>query len=175
MKVLKRELFDSVVEINIEATKAWYSKGNHWDCECGYCRNFLEVARKKQLPQLILKLLDNFGILPEQANYVCQIYDDDKGHYYQVSYRLAGLILDEKEPVCIVLPVLTLLNIYHALVNEVIETPTIIIVKMIITLILINLFLFFVDISITSFSSLFFIPLLYPFLSNKFDTLQILL
>ena len=98
MKVLKRELFDSVVEINIEATKAWYSKGNHWDCECGYCRNFLEVARKKQLPQLILKLLDNFGILPEQANYVCQVYDDDKGHYYQVSYRLAGVILDEKEP-----------------------------------------------------------------------------
>ena len=98
IKVLKRELFDAAVEINIEATKAWYSKGPHWDCDCGYCRNFLEVARKKQLPQLILKLLDEFGILPEQANYVCQIYDDNKGHYYQVSYRLAGFILDEKEP-----------------------------------------------------------------------------
>ena len=96
MKALKIELFDSVVEIDIEATKSWYSKENQWDCECGHCRNFLEVARKKQLPQQILELLDGFEILPEQANYVCLLYDDDNGHYYQVSYRLAGFILDEK-------------------------------------------------------------------------------
>lgn len=98
MKSLKRELFDSVVEIDIEATKSWYSKGEHWDCECGHCRNFLEVARKKQLPQLILELLDEFEILPEQANYVCLLYNDNNGYYYQVSYRLAGFILEESEP-----------------------------------------------------------------------------
>ena len=35
-------LFDSQVEIDLEATKEWYSRGKEWGCECAHCRNFLE-------------------------------------------------------------------------------------------------------------------------------------
>ena len=41
-------LFDSQVEIDLEATKEWYSRGKEWGCECAHCRNFLELARNKQ-------------------------------------------------------------------------------------------------------------------------------
>ena len=62
METYKGELIDSIVEINIESTKSWYSKGNLWGCECRQCRNFLELASKKQLPQQILEILDGFGM-----------------------------------------------------------------------------------------------------------------
>ena len=54
-------LFDSQVEIDLEATKEWYSRGKEWGCECAHCRNFLELARNKQFPQQITDLLDSFG------------------------------------------------------------------------------------------------------------------
>ena len=88
-------LFDSQVEIDLEATKEWYSRGNEWGCECAHCRNFLELARNKQFPEQITDLLESFGIRPEQATYVCQLYDDVKGHYYQFSYRIAGNLVKE--------------------------------------------------------------------------------
>ena len=88
-------LFDSQVEIDLEATKEWYSRGKEWGCECAHCRNFLELARNKQFPQQITDLLESFGIHPEQSTYVCQLYDDDKGHYYQFSYRIAGNLVKE--------------------------------------------------------------------------------
>ena len=97
METYKGELIDSIVEINIEYTKSWYSKGSLWGCECRQCRNFLELASKKQLPQQILEILDGFGILPEQATYVCHLYDNDKGHLYQFSYRLAGFMLSDEK------------------------------------------------------------------------------
>lgn len=88
-------LFDSQVEIDLEATKEWYSRGKEWGCECAHCRNFLELAWSKQFPQQITDLLESFGIRPEQATYVCQLYDDVKGHYYQFSYRIAGNLVKE--------------------------------------------------------------------------------
>ena len=93
--MIKQELLGSMVEIDLEATKEWYSRGKEWGCACGHCRNFLELARSKQLPQQIIELLEGFGIRPEQATYVCQLYDDDKGHYYQFSYRIAGNLVKE--------------------------------------------------------------------------------
>lgn len=96
MDTYKGELFGSVVEIDMEATKSWYSKGNQWDCECVHCRNFLELARNKKLPIQILEQLNSLGIQPEQATYVCELYASEKGHLYQFSYRIAGNIIDEK-------------------------------------------------------------------------------
>lgn len=93
--MIKQELFGSMVEIDLEATKEWYNRGNEWGCECAHCRNFLELARNKKIPQQIIELLESFGIRPEQATYVCQLYDDDKGHYYQFSYRIAGNLVKE--------------------------------------------------------------------------------
>ena len=93
--MIKQELLGSMVEIDLEATKEWYSRGKEWGCACGHCRNFLELARSKQLPQQIIELLEGFGIRPEQATYVCQLYDDDKGHYYQFSYRIDAAFFAE--------------------------------------------------------------------------------
>lgn len=95
--MFQKELLGSVVEIDPETTKEWYRRGKEWGCECAHCRNFLELARDKQLPEQVIELLDDFGIRPEQATYVCQLYDDDRGHLYQFSYRLAGdMLSDEK-------------------------------------------------------------------------------
>lgn len=55
--MIKQELFGSMVEIDLEATKEWYNRGNEWGCECAHCRNFLELARNKQIPQQIIELL----------------------------------------------------------------------------------------------------------------------
>jgi len=93
----KVSILGSMVEIDMEATKEWYSRGNEWGCECALCRNFIELARNKQFPQQIIELLDSFGIRPEQATYVCRYYDDDKGHRYQFSYRIAGNLIKEAD------------------------------------------------------------------------------
>ncbi len=50
------------VEIDEEATRGWYEKAGEWDCTCGRCRNFVLLARERQLPGEILDLLDKLGI-----------------------------------------------------------------------------------------------------------------
>jgi len=95
--MVQKEVVGFFVEINLEATKEWYSRGNEWGCECAHCHNFLELARNKQFPQEIIELLAGFGIRPEQATYVGQLYDNDKGHLYQFSYRLTGRMLSDEK------------------------------------------------------------------------------
>lgn len=84
------------------ATRAWYEKAGEWGCECGHCRNFLELARQKQLPSAVLDLLGQLEIPPEKATYVCELYPTEQGNLYQFNYRIAGCILNEnpqQEPV----------------------------------------------------------------------------
>ena len=50
------------VEIDEEATRGWYEKTGEWDCTCGRCRNFVLLARERQLPGEMLDLLDKLGI-----------------------------------------------------------------------------------------------------------------
>ena len=45
----------------------------------------------------MLEILDDLGIPPEKATYVCEIYHDGGGLHYQVSYRIAGRILKGDE------------------------------------------------------------------------------
>ena len=85
------------VEVDEQATKNWYDASNGWGCECGDCRNFLVLAQARQLPGEILTVLDRLGIPPEKATYVCEMYPDGDRHCYQVSYRLAGRILEETD------------------------------------------------------------------------------
>lgn len=94
--MIRRELLGSTVEIDLEATREWYGRGNEWACDCAHCRNFLALARGGQLPKQVTELLKGFGIRPEQATYVCQLYEDDKGHHYQFSYRIAGKLIEEQ-------------------------------------------------------------------------------
>jgi len=90
----KFEFFGFCTEVDLSATDSWYAGYDGWGCDCGDCRNFLELARSKQLPLEILSALDRLGIPPEKATYVCEMYPNGDGHCYQVSYRLAGRILE---------------------------------------------------------------------------------
>ena len=89
-------LFSYQVEVDKKATKEWYSKFKGWRCDCEHCRYFLLLAKKKQLPTLILDTLKEFEILPEKPTYVCEITSDEGKILYQFSYRIAGKIMTEK-------------------------------------------------------------------------------
>lgn len=90
----KRNLGKYQVELDMDTTAKWYAQSKGWGCECGHCRNFLELAQKKELPKYIIETLDGLGILPEKATYVGELFSDDAGIHYQFSYRLAGAIMD---------------------------------------------------------------------------------
>lgn len=93
----KYHLFGFLTEIDEESTRSWYADADEWSCDCGDCRNFLALAREKQLPALVLEQLDKLGIPPEKATYVCQMYPEGDGQHYQFSYRIAGRILGGEE------------------------------------------------------------------------------
>ncbi len=98
--MLKHHFFGFEVEVDQERTCHWYAAAEEWGCDCGDCRNFLALARKRQLPAFVLEHLDKLGIPPEKATYVCHLYVDGAGHHYQFSYRIAGTILSgEADPI----------------------------------------------------------------------------
>ena len=92
----KQHLFGSMVEIDEASTHRWYADAEEWGCDCGDCRNFLALARKRLLPVFVLEQLDRLCIPPEKATYVCQMFPDGDGQHYQFSYRIAGNILSRK-------------------------------------------------------------------------------
>ena len=81
-------------ELDMDATMNWYTQFDGWGCACGHCRNFLYLARKKELPEYMIAILDALGIPPEKATYVGELFTDETGVHYQFSYRLAGVITD---------------------------------------------------------------------------------
>lgn len=85
------------VEVDEEATRAWYEQAEEWDCTCGHCRNFVLLVREGQLPEELLALLDKLGVPPEKASYVCELYEKEEKLYYQVNYRMAGRVLEGPE------------------------------------------------------------------------------
>ena len=91
------ELFGYRVEVDMKATRDWYRNAGEWGCECGHCRNFLNLAKSRKLPVSVMEILDRLGIPPEKATYVCELYTDNAGIHYQFSYRIAGSILAEPE------------------------------------------------------------------------------
>ena len=40
----ERDLFGLRVEIDEEATRAWYAQADEWDCDCGDCRKLFEAG-----------------------------------------------------------------------------------------------------------------------------------
>ena len=89
-------LFGYQVEIDELATKEWYNKADEWRCECGDCRHFVTLARRKEIPSAVLEILERFGIAPEKATYVCEILAEENNILYQFSYRMAGNVLKER-------------------------------------------------------------------------------
>lgn len=88
------EFFGSYqTDVDLELTQNWYAQAEGWGCDCGDCRNFLKLARERALPAPVLELLDELGIPPEKATYVCEMYPTEGGHVYQFSWRIAGTIL----------------------------------------------------------------------------------
>ena len=92
----KYNLFDYEVEIDEGATKEWYANSEGWDCPCEDCKHFISLAKKRELPAIILDTLAQFDIPPEKATYVCSITEVDDEVLYEISYRIAGNILKEK-------------------------------------------------------------------------------
>ncbi|MBR2403727.1 MAG: hypothetical protein IKB01_13385 [Lachnospiraceae bacterium] len=90
-------LFGYQVEIDENATKEWYENADEWSCECGDCRHFVALAKKRRLPSDVIEVLERFGIVPEKATYVCEMITEEHKVLYQFSYRLAGNILKESE------------------------------------------------------------------------------
>ena len=93
----KYNLFGCQVEIDEKATKEWYDKVNEWGCECGDCRHFVALAKKKELPSAVIELLEQFGIAPQKATYVCRIDIEEHKLLYQFSYRVAGNIIKDRD------------------------------------------------------------------------------
>ena len=99
MQVRKMKEFDFFgykVEVDEAVTKEWYDNADEWGCECGDCRNFVALAKRKELPSAILAILEQFSIAPEKATYVCEIFTEEELSLYQFSYRMAGNILQER-------------------------------------------------------------------------------
>ena len=91
------DLFGFQVEIDEATTKAWYEKASEWDCQCEDCRYFIELARKKKMPIPVLEILEQFGIAPEKATYVCEMITEEQKVLYQFSYRMSGNIVKERK------------------------------------------------------------------------------
>ena len=91
------DLFGYQVEIDELATKEWYDRADEWDCDCGDCRYFVALAKKREMPAVVLEVLDQFGITPEKATYVCEMITEDYWILYQFSYRMVGNILKERD------------------------------------------------------------------------------
>ena len=89
----ERDLFGFRVEIDEEATRAWYAQADEWGCDCGDCRNFLKLAHERALPAPVLELLDGLGIPPEKSTDVCEYGPQEGGRLYEFGYRIAGNIL----------------------------------------------------------------------------------
>ena len=93
----KIDLFGFKVEIDEVATKEWYDTAKEWGCDCGDCRYFVALAQKRELPAVVLEILDRFRIAPEKATYVCEMIKEDYWVLYQFSYRMVGNILKERD------------------------------------------------------------------------------
>lgn len=63
----KFDLFGVQVEIDEEATKKWYDIAKEWGCDCGDCRHFVALAKKRKLPSAVLEILEQFGIASEKT------------------------------------------------------------------------------------------------------------
>ena len=87
------ELFGYLVELDLEATRKWYSQTDAWGCSCGHWRNYLEHAKRKTLPGAVSAALKELDIPAEKATYVSELYTDKDGVHYQFSYRLARTLL----------------------------------------------------------------------------------
>lgn len=85
--------FNFQVEADKTATRDWYARSKGWAYDCGHCRNFLTLARRRELPMTVSENLDKLGIPPEKATYVGALDPDEDGLCYQFSYRIAGNIL----------------------------------------------------------------------------------
>lgn len=85
--------FGYEVEVDEQATRWWYAQAEEWGCTCGHCRNFLALARARELPEELLSLLDRLSIPPEKTTDLSELYDQGGKLLYDLHYRVAGRVL----------------------------------------------------------------------------------
>ena len=84
-----------VLDVDTQATRAWYACAERWGCGCGHCRNFLAAADR--LPRGMLDILGALDIPPEKTTDLCELFHEDGLLHYSASYRVAGRILSRPE------------------------------------------------------------------------------
>ena len=57
----KYDLFGYQVEIDESATRKWYENAEEWGCDCGDCRHFVSLAKKRELPDELIETLAQYG------------------------------------------------------------------------------------------------------------------
>ena len=92
--MIRLSLGGAAAEVDALQTRRWYAGAPAWACDCGHCRNFLALAQRRQLPPEVLAVLDRLEIPPEKATYVCEICHEKTTLFYQIGYRLAGVLLN---------------------------------------------------------------------------------
>ena len=81
------------LEVDEDATRSWYARAEDWGCGCGHCRNFLILARRRELPGEILGYLDALGIPPQKCTELSGLDHRDGMLLYDLRYRLAGRLV----------------------------------------------------------------------------------
>ena len=81
------------MEVDEDATRNWYVRAEDWGCSCGHCRNFLTLARRRELPGEILGYLDTLGIPPQRCTELSHLDHRDGMLLYDLRYRLAGRLV----------------------------------------------------------------------------------
>ena len=85
-----------VMDVDLDATQAWYRQAEDWYCPCGHCRNYL--ALEGQLPEYIQAFFRQVGIAHRKAGYVCEMYHENGRLLYDVSYPVFGVIRKGRDP-----------------------------------------------------------------------------
>jgi hypothetical protein len=93
------KVLDWVLEIDTEATRAFYAKlGPIWpkDCTCLYCQNY--VASCDLLPTEVLELFRTLGIDPIKEAEVYEMGENADGlHFYGGFYHIVGRIVEGRD------------------------------------------------------------------------------
>lgn len=95
---------DIRAEIDEEATRSYYAQAPVLGCTCEFDQNFVELAKRRKLPEDVLALLDKLSIPPEKAIHMEDYALPDETGFAYIHYRIAGRLLNEPEPVELWLP-----------------------------------------------------------------------
>ena len=101
----KHNFWGYQVEIDEKATTDWYAQSSGWGCECGDCRNFLALAKRRAFLAPIVETLDSLGIPLEKATYVGELFKTKRVCIINSAIVLpARSLLPQSKRLCLTFP-----------------------------------------------------------------------